>query len=368
MQDKVRIVFDVDDTICSNHRKTGYDKNEPDVEVIKKINHMHDELGFYIILHTSRGMISCNGDEAKIIKKNKDVLEKWLKDNDVHYDELIFCKPIADLYVDDKALNVADFKEESFEVLQGGGSNKPIYKLGKVVKKTMSSEEDLENFKDWVEDNNGMCKYPKVISYLQNSVYMEYIDGSDLSMNVCPEDILEIIKTIFKFSSARFEEFSLKPQISILDSNRSEDEEFNKMIDICKNALIDNEEKISKHASFSHGDMILSNVMKDNHGELYYIDSRYFRKSSSYLFDFAKLRMSLSGYETTFLTGCSIDKNYVSMLDNILKAYGVYELVVILHLMYVLRLYRYKNTKGKIKVKEIAERIIKSNEKLFARY
>jgi len=35
--------------------------------------------------------------------------EKWLKDNRVCYDELIFGKPAADVYVDDKAVLPEDF-------------------------------------------------------------------------------------------------------------------------------------------------------------------------------------------------------------------------------------------------------------------
>lgn len=365
--DKTKIVFDIDDTICSNVRKLGYENCVPDFEVIKKINHLHDDLGFTIILHTARGMVSCNGDIDKIIARNKKVLVDWLDKYDVHYDELIFGKPIADLYVDDKALNVVDFKKEEFGVLHGGGSNKPILKLGKVVKKYLGSEEDTSNFKDWVEDNDNSCKFPRVISYLYNAVYMDFIDGENLVECFTFSDLLKVIGIIVSFSRRKKKDFDLSCQIDILEKNYSGDEEMNLMIDICKNFLICNEEILKKNASYSHGDMILSNIMKTKENELFLIDSRYFRKSSSYLLDLAKLRMSLSGYEYEFGLSKVNNKSFLNDFDAILNHMGTYDIVVGLNLMYVLRLYRYKDEIGKAKVKEIAKGIIESNEKLFKR-
>lgn len=363
--DKTKIVFDVDDTICSNIRRTGYENCKPDFEVIKKINHLHDDLGFTIVLHTARGMVSCNGDVDKIIKKNKKVLEDWLAKYDVHYDELIFCKPIADLYVDDKALDVADFKTEDFGVLHGGGSNKPILRLGKIVKKFLGSESDTSNFKDWVDDNSGSCKYPRIISYLYNAVYMEYVEGKNLVDCFTFYDFVKVVGTIVGFSKMKRHSFDIRPQIDILEKNYSDDEEMNKMITACKNFIIKNQDILNENASYSHGDMILSNIIKGKDDELYFIDSRYFRESSSYLLDFAKLRNSLSGYELEFGLSKSNNKEYLEDLDAILKSRGLYEIVVGLHLMYVLRLYRYKDEAGKVKVKEIAKGIVESHEELF---
>ena len=363
--DKTKIVFDVDDTICSNVRRTGYENCIPDFEVIKKINHLHDDLGFAIVFHSARGMVSCGGDIDKIIEKNKKVLEDWLKKYDVHYDELIFGKPIADLYVDDKALNIADFKMEDFGILHGGGSNKPIYHLGKMVKKCLGSESDVSNFKDWVEDNLGSCKFPRVISYLYDSVYMEYVEGENL-VNCCTFlDFLYVVVTILEFGKIKKQSFNITPQIEILEKNYSDDEEINMMIDLCKNFIIKNQDILDKNASYSHGDAILSNIIKSKNGELYFIDSRYFRDSSSYLLDFAKLRNSLSGYEFEFGISKVDNSEYLSYLDTILQVRGIYDIVIGLHLMYVLRLYRYKDEDGKRKVKEMAKGIIESHEELF---
>ena len=137
------------------------------------------------------------------------------------------------------------------------------------------------------------------------------------------------------------------------------------MIDLCKDFIVRNEYILNENASYSHGDMILSNIIKKDNGELYFIDSRYFRESSSYLLDLAKLRNSFSGYEYEFGISKTNNERFLEFFDWILKSKGLYEIVVGLHLMYVLRLYRYKDDAGKLKVKEIAKGIIKNNEELF---
>lgn len=361
---ETKIVFDIDDTLCTNVRKISYANCEPKQDVIDKINYLHDVLGIKIILHTSRGMMSCNGNLEKIIEKNKDVLENWLSKYDVHYDEIIFGKPIADLYIDDKAMNVNDFVKDSFCYLKGG-SKKAILKLGNVVKKDLGDKDSTERYKDWIEDNKGFCKYPKVISYLYNEVYIEYIDGTLLSENFTIDDLKTLLNYIkcFKNQKTFLDSFNVNKHVEVLQKNYSDDEEFNSIIDLCITYLIKHKKKLSDESSFCHGDFILSNMIKSKN-EIYFIDQNYDREASSYLLDLAKLRMSLSGYEYTFgLSKNPIGASSLIAFDNFLQHYGLYNIVVVLHLMYVCRLYRYKEDKQK--VIEIAKELVKENEGLF---
>ena len=75
----MRIVFDVDDTI-SVHENRDYANAKPKKDVIRKLNYMHDVLGYEIALHTSRGMLSCDGNIEIAESKNRCTLEKWLKE------------------------------------------------------------------------------------------------------------------------------------------------------------------------------------------------------------------------------------------------------------------------------------------------
>lgn len=92
------ICFDVDGTLIYDlyTNPTAIEKN------VKFCNEAYHR-GYKIILHTARGMLSKNGDPAKI-ELQRPHIEKVLKDNSILYHELILMKPYADLYIDDKAI------------------------------------------------------------------------------------------------------------------------------------------------------------------------------------------------------------------------------------------------------------------------
>lgn len=110
------IVFDLDDTICfpNHHEKDTYRKYGlalPNPEVIESIYKLK-QLGYNIIIHSARRMLTHNGDIDKILNDVLCITEDWLRDNGVVYDELIFGKPYSTTYyVDDKAMNLVQFDE-----------------------------------------------------------------------------------------------------------------------------------------------------------------------------------------------------------------------------------------------------------------
>ena len=190
----VKLVFDIDDTICNNKNR-DYENAIPIQEVIDKINCLYNS-GAKIILYTSRGMVSCNGDLEKIIAKNKDVLERWLEKNNVKYNELIFGKPLGDLYVDDKAMNVRDFVNQEFYDMSGHSGYKVI-RIGNIVKKEMSVENAIK-LTDWYNMSKGIAKSPKIISNLYSTIYLEYIDGVNANQVMDEELLNKLINQILK--------------------------------------------------------------------------------------------------------------------------------------------------------------------------
>ena len=355
-----KIVFDVDDTICDNNGR-DYENAIPFKDVINKINDLHKE-GFYIVLYTSRGMMSCKGDINKIIIKNKATLEKWLVENNVDYDELIFGKPIADLYVDDKAMSLKEFKNSKFERLVGG-SGSSIYRLGSIVKKELK-EDEVSRIKEWYKNNN-VCKCPKIICFTYNYMYMEFVEGTCLSnVKLTVYIIKKLFYNIYNFRQVKYDSFNLGKQIEILDNNK-DGGEIDDLIEICKNKLLEYEDVLNDNASFSHGDSILSNIIY-NKGEFYFLDPQFYKDSSSYLLDLAKLNMSLRGYERIFgFSKLDISKEVVRYYDNVLKKKGIFDVVNVLTLMYILRLYRYKKGLQKSYVLKMAREFISKNERLF---
>jgi len=91
--------FDIDGVICSTN--CHYKDAIPNKDVIKIINKLYD-LNNIIIINTSRGYKS-KSDWTNLTKNQ-------LKDWNVKYNKLLFTKPAADFYVDDRNLSVEDLK------------------------------------------------------------------------------------------------------------------------------------------------------------------------------------------------------------------------------------------------------------------
>ena len=101
----MRIVFDLDGVICELKKPNeSYGEVKPKLDVIKLVNELHSN-GDHIIIHTGRHMRTCNGNVDEVIKKVGKITKDWLKKNNVKYDELIFGKPHADMYIDDLGLS-----------------------------------------------------------------------------------------------------------------------------------------------------------------------------------------------------------------------------------------------------------------------
>jgi hypothetical protein len=88
--------FDIDGTVCTI-TDGRYDEAKPYPEIIGEINRLYDA-GHRIVFHTARG------SQTRIDWQS--VTERQLKDWNVKYHELVFGKPSADLYIDDKGINV----------------------------------------------------------------------------------------------------------------------------------------------------------------------------------------------------------------------------------------------------------------------
>ena len=99
-------VIDIDDTICFTENR-DFENSKPYQEVIDRINQLHDE-GWCIILATARGQKSCK-TITEMYEKYYDVTKRWMDKHGVKYDAIIFGKPNADYYVDDKNMSIDEF-------------------------------------------------------------------------------------------------------------------------------------------------------------------------------------------------------------------------------------------------------------------
>ena len=100
--------MDLDGTVCTQENSDTYHLAKPLIQTVKKINCLYAD-GHRIVIFTARGMVTCDGDVSQIEGAYREMTEKWLNDNRVCYDELIFGKPAGDYYVDDKSLTPDKF-------------------------------------------------------------------------------------------------------------------------------------------------------------------------------------------------------------------------------------------------------------------
>ena len=106
--------FDLDDTICTPHHSATnshekYGNAAPVTKVITKVNSIYD-VGHEVIIFTARRMLTHHGNLEEIEEDVGDITRNWLFKHGVYYHKLIFGKPYADFYVDDKAMNLDDFE------------------------------------------------------------------------------------------------------------------------------------------------------------------------------------------------------------------------------------------------------------------
>lgn len=89
----MKLIVDIDGTICSQEQ--DYSQAKPFLERIAHLNKLYDE-GCTIIYYTARGT------ETGI--DWREITEKQFDDWGVKYHDLMFGKPSADYYIDDKGI------------------------------------------------------------------------------------------------------------------------------------------------------------------------------------------------------------------------------------------------------------------------
>jgi capsule biosynthesis phosphatase len=102
---KLRLCFDLDNTLVT------YPSIPNDYTTVKPIQKMIDILndfkqqGHEIIIYTARRMHTHNNNIGKVMKDIGMITFETLEKFNIKYDEIIFGKPIADIYIDDRSLN-----------------------------------------------------------------------------------------------------------------------------------------------------------------------------------------------------------------------------------------------------------------------
>jgi capsule biosynthesis phosphatase len=117
----MRICIDLDGVICQLRKENEtYENLLPVDGAIEKIKSLKNA-GHYIIIYTARRMKTHNANTAKVIADIGKITLDWLVEYNIPFDEIMFGKPWADIYIDDNA-----FRFNSWDEISQDGSSLPM--------------------------------------------------------------------------------------------------------------------------------------------------------------------------------------------------------------------------------------------------
>lgn len=304
----MRIVFDLDDTICHTENR-DYANASPLAGVVDRIKEVRAVLpSASIVIHTSRGMASCDGDVALAEWKNRPVIERWLREHGVEADEIIFGKPLADIYVDDKAMSAADFGRATIERYEGFSGARVVRVGGVIIKECSNANEQYAWYKQAKGAYGGVGAYiPEVYSATLGKLYMEYVDGKP-AFQVVDESVVRRMVSIMCEVPKLQGENNLEAYAAYVAGRAN-------AIGV-KTSIGDRIRRcdILERRTFCHGDFSLLNtiVTKDR---IALIDPSPKDCISTWLLDAAKLRASIRWLDDC-LQGAPHDKRLACIVDD----------------------------------------------------
>lgn len=337
---KMRVCFDLDNTLVSYPTiPNNYNTVKPNEPMIRLARKMHSE-GHTIIIHTARRMKTHNNNMGAAIKDIGMYTFNTLEEFGIPYDELIFGKPIADMYIDDRSVNPyrGDLKCMGYIGIED--VDKPLNSLnpnkynsievlgGKVVKRgpTKFIEGEIYYYnnipKCYVLSKYFPIYYESAFDGDFGTIIMEHIRGIPAyalySMGVMTKNIMskmfefmdtlhflknESIKVnvepesvISNYTDKLISRFAIKSDYPFEDA------------EIIQRHCFDGLQKyISKNeleiVDYIHGDLWFSNIIVQFNGEIKAFDMRgkmndgLFTTGGDKLYDYAKMYQSVLGYD-----------------------------------------------------------------------
>ena len=117
----MRICIDLDGVIAELKKENeSYSDVKPIKGAVEKIKKLKEN-GHYIIIYTARHMKTCDGNVSKVLARIGRITLDWLEKYQVPYDEIVFGKPWADIYIDDNG-----FRFKNWDEINDDGNNLPI--------------------------------------------------------------------------------------------------------------------------------------------------------------------------------------------------------------------------------------------------
>jgi capsule biosynthesis phosphatase len=335
---KMRICFDLDNTLVTYPCISGdYTTVKPINNTISLLNRLYSE-GHTIIIYTARRMQTHNSNIGAVMKDIGRITFDTLDNFNIQYHEIVFGKPIADIYIDDRSVNPTKddyaymglFQTDTLnnEIINKLPNNKynSIELQGNNIVKSGPLNTIRGEYTSYeiLKDTNIQQFFPKMHSFTNNDstgyLELEYIKGipfyylykNKLLQPVHIRKLIDILHTIHEVRSIplnvtiqdvknnyikkledRFKDISHYPFTDSADI-------FKIILDRLK--LYTNSNRISI-TPFIHGDFWFSNIMYTFDNEIKCFDMRgkiydKYTTNGDRLYDYAKLYQSLLGYDS----------------------------------------------------------------------
>uniref|UniRef100_A0A6C0B873 Nucleotidyl transferase domain-containing protein n=1 Tax=viral metagenome TaxID=1070528 RepID=A0A6C0B873_9ZZZZ len=347
---KLRICFDLDNTLVTYPViPNDYSTVKPIPKNILLLKQFKED-GHEIIIYTARRMATHNHNIGKVIKDIALNTIQKLEEFDIEYDELIFGKPLADIYIDDRAINpysnsssyfgfftkVNDFLPNKIETNKYNSivyNNNVILKTGpeKFMRGELYFYKNIPDelchlfpklLKDKIIEDKILLEleYIKAIPlfylYKHERITFKMIDElfailnklhnfSGVSQNELSE--INIRNNYFKKLEERFE---IKENYPFTDSKQVYSEIINGLKQYYAPRL----------SNFIHGDFWFSNILMTYEDNYKLIDMKgqvdgILTTHGDVYYDYGKLYQSIIGYDL-ILNDCKINRLYIEKTKN----------------------------------------------------
>ena len=347
---KLRICFDLDNTLVTYPTvPNDYSTVKPIPNMINLLNTLKKK-GHEIIIYTARRMKTHNNNVGRVVKDIAVVTFNTLDKFNIQYDEIIFGKPIADIYIDDRAINpyVNDisffgiFNEKSDYIHNKIENNKynKIKKIDNIIKKTGPYQYLKGELYFYQECPKTISYYfPKLLDFnkIDNNleISIEYIEGiplfflykNQLITEKTIDDLFSILDIIHKTDSIQIIQTTISNENIHNNYFKKLKDRFNKNdyyfedADIIFKNILDELEKTFEpvFVPVIHGDFWFSNIIMEYNDSYKFVDMKgqvdnILTLNGDKYYDYGKLYQSILGYDLV-LNNCNINNEYLTKMN-----------------------------------------------------
>ena len=330
---KMRVCFDLDNTLVTYPTvPNDYSTVKPIESMIQLARKMHEE-GHTIIIHTARRMKTHANNVGAVLKDIGRVTFDTLEKFQIPYDEILFGKPIADMYIDDRAMN--PYRNDLFSLgyIYESEKDRPLNSLApnkyntlevvddRVIKKGPQQfiSGEIYYYKN-IPDSPILREYfPVYYGSTAGSLQIEHVRGIPVfTLYKAGLITVEHIDKCFEFLDIlhSFKKVGDKPEISAVIANYvkkleerfavKEDYPFHNTSQVQRECIAKLHAYIQKGGieivDYIHGDFWFSNMIIDFRGKLKVIDMKgkvytTYTTGGDKMYDYAKVYQSVLGYD-----------------------------------------------------------------------